>query len=72
MSIVVKAIKKQEVKNELKNCPKIVKDYVRSLENILEMSDHLNSESLKRIKELHAENNQLKAANWQELKTTPN
>ena len=71
MSIVVKSINKQEVKQELKNCPKVVRDYVKSLENICEMSDHLNIESLKRIKELHAENNQLKPANWQGLKTTP-
>lgn len=38
MSIEVKTIDTNQAKSELKKCPKIVQDYVRSLENVYEMN----------------------------------
>lgn len=38
MSIEVKSIDTNKAKHELKKCPKIVQDYVRSLEGIYEMN----------------------------------
>ena len=34
----VKSINTQQAKSELKKCPKIVRDYVRSLESVYEMN----------------------------------
>ena len=38
MSIQVKNIDANQAKAELKKCPKIVQDYVRSLESVYEMN----------------------------------
>ena len=38
MSIEVKSIDTNQVKTELKKCPKIVRDYVKSLEDVYEMN----------------------------------
>ena len=38
MSIEVKSIDTNQAKDELKKCPKIVRDYVRSLEGVYEMN----------------------------------
>jgi Na+/phosphate symporter len=38
MSIQVKSIDVSQAKAELKKCPKIVQDYVRSLESVYEMN----------------------------------
>ena len=38
MSIKVKSIDTNQVKEELKKCPKIVQDYVKSLEGVYEMN----------------------------------
>jgi len=43
MSIYVKSIDTNQAKAELKKCPKIVRDYVRSLEGVYETNrDTLN------------------------------
>ena len=38
MSIIVRTINKDQVKEDLKKCPKSVRDYVGSLENVYEMN----------------------------------
>lgn len=52
MSIKVKTIDVFEAKKALKKCPKIVQDYVRSLENVYEMCRETNKIALKKIREL--------------------
>ena len=52
MSIKVKSIDTLAAKAELKKCPKIVQEYVRSLENVYEMCRETNKIALKKIREL--------------------
>lgn len=55
MSMQVKSIDIQKAKGELKGCPKIVQDYVRSLENLYEISRETNKQAIKKIRELSRE-----------------
>lgn len=50
--MVVKTIDRQAAKKALKECPKIVQDYVKSLEHVYEISKETNKLALKKIKEL--------------------
>jgi hypothetical protein len=52
MSVQVKTIDVFEAKKALKKCPKIVQDYVKSLESVYEMCKETNKIALKKIKEL--------------------
>lgn len=52
MSVQVKSIDVLQAKQALKKCPKIVQDYVRSLENVYEMCRETNKIELKKIREL--------------------
>jgi len=52
MSITVKSIDEQKAKQEVKKCPKIVRDYVRALENALEMSKNTNRKAIAKLKQL--------------------
>jgi hypothetical protein len=55
MSIEVKSIDVNQVKEELKKCPKIVRDYVRSMESVLDLNrDNLNK-AIKKLRELKQE-----------------
>ena len=47
----VKTIDKQEVKKSLKGCPKIVRDYVKSLEQVYEASRETNRLVMTKLKE---------------------
>jgi len=51
-NIQVKCIDMVEVKKLLKTCPKLVRDYVKSLERVYEMSQHTNKMAIKKIREL--------------------
>lgn len=51
-NIQVKSIERAEVKELLKTCPKLVRDYVKSLERVYEMSRQTNKMAIKKIREL--------------------
>lgn len=50
--IQVKSIDVVEVKELLKSCPKLVRDYVKSLERCYEMSQETNKLAIRKIREL--------------------
>lgn len=52
MSVQVKSIDVLQAKQALKKCPKIVQDYVKSLESVYEMCKETNKIALKKIREL--------------------
>lgn len=47
----VSSIDVQEAKKQLKACPKIVQDYVRSLEHVYEISKETNRLLMKKLRE---------------------
>ena len=49
--MVVKTIDKQAVKKALKECPKIVQDYIKSLEHVYEISKETNRLAIAKLKE---------------------
>ena len=51
-NIKVKSIDLVEVKELLKTCPKLIRDYVSSLEQCYEMSQQTNKMAIKKIREL--------------------
>lgn len=55
MSIEVKSIDTDRVKKELKNCPKVVQDYVRSLEKVYKANRESLDKAISKIKELKEE-----------------
>lgn len=48
-----------EVKELLKGCPKLVRDYVKSLERCYEMSKETNKLAIRKIRELNNERNKI-------------
>lgn len=52
MSIEVKSIDVNQVKVELKKCPKVVQDYVKSLEGVYEINSATLNRAISKIKEL--------------------
>lgn len=48
----VKQINEQEAKSLLKDCHKQVQDYVKALNNIIEIKDHTNKKAIDKIKQL--------------------
>lgn len=50
--IQVNSIDIVEVKEFLKSCPKLVRDYVKSLERCYEMSQQTNKLAIRKIREL--------------------
>jgi len=50
MSIEVKSIDTNQAKSELKRCPKIVQDYVRSLEDVYEINRVTLSKAIIKLK----------------------
>lgn len=50
MSIKVKSIDTNQVKEELKKCPKIVQDYVKSLEGVYEMNKATLNKAISKLK----------------------
>lgn len=55
-NIQVKSIDIVEVKELLKSCPKLVRDYVKSLEQCYEMSQQTNKMAIRKIRELSKDN----------------
>lgn len=53
MSIQVETIDMQKVKEALKDCPVIIKQYVKALENVRGMQQETIKQALKKIRELH-------------------
>ncbi len=51
-NIQVSSIDTVEVKELLKSCPKLVRDYVKSLEMCYEMSQQTNKMAIRKIREL--------------------
>ena len=51
-NIKVKSIDLEEVNELLKTCPKLIRDYVKSLERCYEMSKQTNKMAIKKIREL--------------------
>lgn len=51
MSIEVKSIDTHQAKAELKKCPKIVQDYVRSLESVYEMNRASLNKAIGKLRE---------------------
>jgi len=51
MSIEVKSIDINQAKAELKKCPKIVRDYVRSLEDIYKMNRATLDRAIKQLRQ---------------------
>ena len=49
----VKSIDTNQVKKDLKNCPKSVRDYVKSLEGVYEMNRSTLNKAISKLKELH-------------------
>ena len=49
----VRSINKRGVKKELKKCPQIVQDYVRSLEGLYENQKDITDKAIRKIKELN-------------------
>ncbi len=52
MSIQVKSLDVHKAKDEVKKCPKIVRDYVKALERSLENNQALVSKCIGKIREL--------------------
>jgi len=50
MSLEVKSIDTNQAKAELKKCPKIVQDYVRSLEGVYEMNRATLNKAIAKLK----------------------
>jgi len=50
MSIEVKSIDTNQAKAELKKCPKIVQDYVKSLESVYEMNRATLTNAINKLK----------------------
>jgi hypothetical protein len=48
----VESIDESKAKEELKKCPKIVRDYVRSLEDVYKMNKETLNRAIIKIKEL--------------------
>ncbi len=51
MSIIVKSLSITECKKAVKDCPKIVQDYVRALENSCEGWKQCTQKAIKKLKE---------------------
>jgi hypothetical protein len=51
MSIEVKSIDTNQAKAELKKCPKIVQDYVRSLESVYEMNKATLNKAIAKLRQ---------------------
>ncbi len=51
MSIEVKSIDTNQAKAELKKCPKIVQDYVRSLEGVYEMNKATLNKAMAKLRQ---------------------
>jgi len=51
MSLEVKSIDTNQAKAELKKCPKIVRDYVRSLEGVYEMNRATLNKAIAKLKQ---------------------
>jgi len=51
MSIQVKVFDEKTAKQELKNCPKIVRDYVKLLEECLKNQQDLTSKAISKLRE---------------------
>ncbi len=51
-SIKVKSFDVLDAKEELKKCPRIIRDYVRVLEDTIERQKDLINKTIKRIEEL--------------------
>jgi hypothetical protein len=49
----VKSIDKNQVKKELKKCPQIIQDYVRSLEGLYENQKEITNKAIRKINELN-------------------
>jgi hypothetical protein len=56
-NIQVKSIDVVEVKKLLKDCPKEVQEYVKSIEGLLENYKDLVAKSISKIRELSKQNN---------------
>jgi len=52
MSIVVQEFDIRQAEEELKKCPKIVREYVRILKDCYEREKQLTHDAIKKIKEL--------------------
>ena len=52
MSIKVKELDTDKAKQELKQCPKIVRDYVKSLEYHLDIKQDIINKAIAKIREL--------------------
>lgn len=51
MSIQVKCFDENRAKTELKNCPKIVRDYVKLLEECLKKQQELTAKAIGKLRE---------------------
>ena len=51
MSIEVKSIDTNQAKAELKKCPKIVQDYVKSLESLYEMNRSTLNKAIAKLRQ---------------------
>ena len=51
MSIEVRSVNVNQAKAELKKCPKIVQDYVRSLEGIYELNKQTLGKAMSKLRE---------------------
>ena len=52
MSIVVKSFNEQKAKDELKKCPKIVRDYFKLINEAYERQIQLTNHAISKIREL--------------------
>lgn len=59
----VKTIDIIKAKKETKNCPLIVRQYVKGLEHAIEISNHTTQKAISKIKELSIELEKLKPKN---------
>ena len=51
MSIQVKVFDENKAKQELKNCPKVVRDYVKLLEECLKNQQDLTAKAISKLRE---------------------
>lgn len=56
MSVEVKCFDDKKAKEVLKTCPKVVRDYVRLLEEALKRQQELTAKAITKIRELSKEN----------------
>lgn len=56
MSIQVKQFNETKALQELKNCPKIVRDYVKLLKEHLDISRDTTNKAIKKLKEISKNN----------------